>query len=93
VFNRPVPAILFVAGQQRSCNTVLIRAPNVRSSAIATSRDVLHHLACFVSHPAGVVLVEEAGELLEAHVLTSLTSATQHLIMIGDHKQLRPKVG
>ena len=39
-----------------------------------------------------VVLVEEAAEILEAHVLTSLSPNTQHLIMIGDHKQLRPKV-
>ena len=40
----------------------------------------------------GVLLVEEAGELLEAHVLTSVHAETQQLIMIGDHKQLRPKV-
>jgi replication-associated recombination protein RarA len=40
----------------------------------------------------GVVIVEEAGEILESHVLTSLTSRVQHLIMIGDHQQLRPKV-
>ena len=39
-----------------------------------------------------VLLVEEAGELLEAHVLTSVHAETQQLIMIGDHKQLRPKV-
>lgn len=39
-----------------------------------------------------VVLVEEAGELLEAHVLTALHPATQKLILIGDHKQLRPKI-
>ena len=39
-----------------------------------------------------VVLVEEAAEILEAHVLTSLSPRTQHLVMIGDHKQLRPKV-
>jgi hypothetical protein len=37
-------------------------------------------------------MIEEAGELLEAHVLTSLSPSTRHLIMIGDHKQLRPKV-
>eukprot|EP00983_Pelagomonas_calceolata_P042443 1138506-Pelagomonas_calceolata.AAC.3 len=40
----------------------------------------------------GIVVVEEAAELLESHVLTSLSPDTQHLIMIGDHKQLRPKV-
>lgn len=38
-----------------------------------------------------VVIVEEAAEVLEAHILTSLSSSTQHLILIGDHEQLRPK--
>lgn len=33
-----------------------------------------------------VVLVEEAGEILESHVITSLSSATQQLVLIGDHK-------
>lgn len=37
------------------------------------------------------ILVEEAGEILEAHVLTALGPATRGLILIGDHKQLRPK--
>ncbi|XP_075772705.1 NFX1-type zinc finger-containing protein 1-like isoform X2 [Pelodiscus sinensis] len=37
------------------------------------------------------VIVEEAAEILEAHVLTSLTPACKHLILIGDHQQLRPK--
>ncbi|OQR89300.1 NF-X1 finger and helicase domain protein [Thraustotheca clavata] len=39
-----------------------------------------------------VVLIEEAGEVLEAHLLSCLTSATQHVIQIGDHMQLRPLV-
>ncbi|KAK0127291.1 hypothetical protein ONS96_006841 [Cadophora gregata f. sp. sojae] len=39
----------------------------------------------------GIVLVEEAGEILEAHILTSLGPHTQQLILIGDHQQLRPK--
>ncbi len=30
----------------------------------------------------GVVMVEEAGELLEAHVLASLSKDTEHLIMV-----------
>jgi superfamily I DNA and/or RNA helicase len=38
-----------------------------------------------------IVLVEEAGEILESHVLTAMSSATKQLILIGDHKQLRPK--
>ncbi|KAL3469205.1 P-loop containing nucleoside triphosphate hydrolase protein [Aspergillus californicus] len=40
----------------------------------------------------GVVLLEEAGEILESHVITAMGSRTKQLIMIGDHKQLRPKV-
>ena len=39
-----------------------------------------------------VMMVEEAGEILEAHVLAALGSKTGQLIMIGDHKQLRPKI-
>lgn len=41
---------------------------------------------------ADVVLAEEAGEILESHILTSVSSSVKQLILIGDHKQLRPKV-
>lgn len=37
-----------------------------------------------------IVLVEEAAEVLEAHIITALTKGCQHLILIGDHQQLRP---
>ena len=40
----------------------------------------------------GVLLVEEAAEVLESHTLTSLQPDMKHIIMIGDHKQLRPKL-
>lgn len=40
----------------------------------------------------GIVLVEEAGEVLESHVLTALSRNTKQVIMIGDHLQLRPKI-
>ena len=39
-----------------------------------------------------IILVEEAGEILESHVLTSFGAQTQQLVLIGDHEQLRPKV-
>jgi hypothetical protein len=38
-----------------------------------------------------VLLVEEAGEIVEGHILTALESETKQLILIGDRKQLRPK--
>ena len=37
-----------------------------------------------------IVIVEEAAEVLEAHIIASLTPGCQHLILIGDHQQLRP---
>jgi len=37
-----------------------------------------------------IVIVEEAAEVFEAHIVTSLTSSCEHLILIGDHQQLRP---
>ena len=39
-------------------------------------------------HNAGpeILVVEEAGEVLESHVLTALSNDTQRLILIGDHK-------
>jgi len=39
-----------------------------------------------------VILVEEAGEILESHILTAMAPTVKQLILIGDHKQLRPKV-
>ena len=39
-----------------------------------------------------VVIAEEAAEILEPSLLAALTSSTEHLILIGDHKQLRPQV-
>ena len=38
-----------------------------------------------------VVVIEEAAEVMEAHIITSLSYNTKHTILIGDHKQLRPK--
>ena len=46
----------------------------------------------FQSVAPGVIIVEEAGEILESHVLAALSSNTKQLVLIGDHKQLRPKV-
>mmetsp|Transcript_97527 Transcript_97527/g.173686 ORF Transcript_97527/g.173686 Transcript_97527/m.173686 type:complete len:1578 (+) Transcript_97527:459-5192(+) len=37
-----------------------------------------------------IVMVEEAAEVLEAHILTALHPKTQHVVLIGDHQQLRP---
>jgi len=33
-----------------------------------------------------ILVVEEAGEVLECHVLTALSPSTEQLVLIGDHK-------
>jgi len=37
-----------------------------------------------------IVLIEEAAETLEAPVIAACMPSLQHLILVGDHKQLRP---
>lgn len=37
-----------------------------------------------------IVIVEEAAQVLESHVIAVLNRHCQHLILIGDHVQLRP---
>ncbi|KAL9588835.1 MAG: hypothetical protein Q9203_002352, partial [Teloschistes exilis] len=39
-----------------------------------------------------VVICEEAGEVLEPHVLSALLPSVEHFIQIGDHQQLRPQI-
>jgi hypothetical protein len=36
-----------------------------------------------------VLIVEEAGQVLESHILAALSPSIQHLIQIGDPEQLR----
>ena len=39
-----------------------------------------------------IVIVEEAAEILESGLISAIGNSVNHLIMIGDHKQLRPGV-
>ncbi|KAF9146114.1 NFX1-type zinc finger-containing protein 1 [Mortierella sp. GBA39] len=39
-----------------------------------------------------VMICEEASETMEAHIISALTPTIQHLILIGDHEQLRPSM-
>jgi AAA domain len=58
----------------------------VTTSGLAKRISVLRHVN------AEVVICEEAGEVLEAHMLSALIPSVQHLIQIGDHQQLRPQI-
>jgi superfamily I DNA and/or RNA helicase len=58
----------------------------VTTSGLARRISVLRHIE------SRVVICEEAGEVLEAHMLSALIPSVQHIIQIGDHQQLRPQI-
>lgn len=65
----------------------------IRSKRIigCTTTAAAKYAKAIQSSRPGILLVEEAGEVLESHVLTAMGPSTNQLILIGDHKQLRPK--
>ncbi|KAJ3044880.1 NFX1-type zinc finger-containing protein 1 [Rhizophlyctis rosea] len=58
----------------------------------ATSNGAATNLELLKAAAPSILLIEEAGELLEPHLLSALSPSIQQLIMIGDHYQLRPPV-
>lgn len=58
----------------------------VTTSGLARRISVLQNVKC------KVVICEEAGEVMEPHLLTALLPDVEHCIQIGDHEQLRPSV-
>ncbi len=38
------------------------------------------------------MIIEEAAEVLESHTVAILKKSVEHLILIGDHLQLKPKL-
>jgi superfamily I DNA and/or RNA helicase len=68
-------------------NMIVIRRRNVIGM---TTTGAEKHRKIIESIDPQIVVIEEAAEVLESHVITSLTRSTDHLILIGDHQQLRP---
>ncbi|KAJ0417154.1 hypothetical protein BJY00DRAFT_325758 [Aspergillus carlsbadensis] len=58
----------------------------VTTTGLANNIDLLRTVQ------AKVLICEEAGEVLESHVLTALLPSIEHAILIGDHLQLRPRI-
>ena len=83
-----------VAGEYNKCQEDLMRAQNTSLPGILYSKRIV---GCTTTAAAkygdeirtfnpDVLLVEEAGEILESHVLTALGPETSQMILIGDHK-------
>lgn len=58
----------------------------VTTTGLARNLSLLRKMRC------KVMLCEEAGEVLEGHILTALLPSIEHAILIGDHLQLRPQI-
>jgi hypothetical protein len=58
----------------------------ITTSGLANKISLLKHVAC------KVLICEEAGEIMEPHMISALLPTIEHCIQIGDHQQLRPSV-
>ena len=77
-----------VTEAQQKCDRFILETADIigmTTTGAAKNQHILHLVK------PKIVIVEEAAEVLESHVVSALNAGTQHLILIGDHKQLRPK--
>ncbi|EXV00312.1 UvrD/REP type DNA helicase [Metarhizium robertsii] len=58
----------------------------ITTTGLAKRISTLQRLRC------KVVICEEAGEVMEPHMLSALLPPVEHFIQIGDHEQLRPQI-
>ncbi|KAG0354462.1 hypothetical protein BGZ54_001634 [Gamsiella multidivaricata] len=71
-----------------------IRRTIIRGSSVVgmTTSGAAKMQALIEAVAPNIIICEEAGEVLESHILAALSASTQHLILIGDHLQLRPQI-
>ncbi|KAF2018601.1 NFX1-type zinc finger-containing protein 1, partial [Aaosphaeria arxii CBS 175.79] len=58
----------------------------ITTTGLAKRIAMLQRLRC------KVVICEEAGEVMEPHMISTLLPTVEHFIQIGDHEQLRPTI-
>ncbi|KAI2733273.1 hypothetical protein CBS147332_288 [Penicillium roqueforti] len=58
----------------------------ITTAGLARRLDMFRRLQC------KFMLCEEAGEVLESHILTAFLPSVEHAVLIGDQQQLRPQV-
>jgi hypothetical protein len=58
----------------------------VTTTGLAKRISVLQHVHC------KVIICEEAGEVMEPHMISALLPSVEHFVQIGDHQQLRPQI-
>lgn len=79
-----------------TCQARICAKFNEKTSLILKSKRIIactttaaaKYRSDIIAASPNVVLVEEAGEILESHILTSLCPETAQLVLIGDHKSV-----
>ncbi|TPX32302.1 hypothetical protein SeMB42_g07637 [Synchytrium endobioticum] len=87
----------YIEDQGRSINAIKdrsrVRAVRQASIVGMTSTFAARNFSFVAAIKPKVAIIEEAGELLESQLLASVSSGNlEHLILIGDHLQLKPKL-
>ena len=94
ITQRSIEKFVAIARDYNECLEDLMQAQNTSIPGILRSKRIV---GCTTTAAAkygdairtfnpDVLLVEEAGEILESHVLTALGPKTSQMILIGDHK-------
>ncbi|XP_046562907.1 LOW QUALITY PROTEIN: NFX1-type zinc finger-containing protein 1-like [Haliotis rubra] len=83
----------YLKASQRYCETRSLLDSRIMKEAslvAMTTTAAARYTRTLKEVGAPVVIIEEAAQVSEQHVLGALSPSCQHLIMIGDHQQLRP---
>ncbi|KAL6719448.1 hypothetical protein ACLMJK_003688 [Lecanora helva] len=57
-----------------------------------TTTGLARRIATLQHIKSKVVICEEAGEVMEPHIISALLPSVEHFVQIGDHEQLRPQI-
>lgn len=57
-----------------------------------TTTGLARRIATLQNVTCKVVICEEAGEVMEPHLISAFLPSVEHFIQIGDHQQLRPQI-
>ena len=58
----------------------------ITTTSLARNIETLRHIG------AKVIICEEAAEVMEPHLMSALMPGVEHIVQIGDHRQLRPQI-
>lgn len=82
---------MFATSQRARFNERLKLLQKAKIVAMTTTKASIDHKLLHHLQPE-MIVIEEAGGILESNVIACLTPNTKHLVMVGDYKQIGPMV-